>query len=98
MSIYEVIMLLCFGASWPFSVIKTYKSKSAEGKSSLFLILILIGYSSGIINKIIYNPDIVTALYAFNASMVLLELILYYKYKKNNASAKLSNKNQIPEV
>ena len=82
MSIYEALMLLCFGASWPFSVIKSYKTKSVEGKSSLFLILVLIGYSSGIIHKIIYSLDIVTILYVFNAIMVLLELVLYYKYKK----------------
>ena len=82
MSIYEAIMLLCFGASWPFAVMKTYKSKSAAGKSSLFLILVLIGYISGIIHKILHSLDIVTVLYVFNAGMVLLELILYYKYKK----------------
>lgn len=98
MSIYEVIMLLCFGASWPFSVIKTYKSKSVEGKSSLFLILILTGYFAGIVHKILYSLDIVTVLYVFNAIMVILELILYYKYKNNNVSVDLSDKKQINEV
>jgi len=91
MSIYEVIMLLCFGASWPFSVIKTYKSKSAEGKSSLFLILILTGYFAGIIHKILYSLDIVTVLYVFNATMVILELIFYYKYKKKIRARHESN-------
>ena len=38
MSIFEAGMLICFGASWPFAVMKTYKTKSVKGKSRLFLL------------------------------------------------------------
>ena len=41
MSFFEAGMLICFGASWPFAVAKTYKSKSVKGKSRLFLSLII---------------------------------------------------------
>ncbi|MDK2903673.1 MAG: hypothetical protein PWQ93_1592, partial [Clostridiales bacterium] len=48
MSIFESIMLLCFGAAWPFSIYKSYKSRSTAGKSLVFSLLLLIGYISGI--------------------------------------------------
>lgn len=31
MSIFEVIMLICFGAAWPFSIYKSYTSTSTSG-------------------------------------------------------------------
>ena len=51
--ILEIIMLLCFGASWPFNVIKSYKARTAKGKSPTFLILIIIGYVAGICSKFV---------------------------------------------
>ena len=63
MSVFEAGMLICFGASWPFAVMKTYKTKSVKGKSRLFLSLIIIGYIFGIINKIINSVDFVLWLY-----------------------------------
>ena len=44
MSIFEIVMLVCFGAAWPFSIYKSYKAKSNEGKSVLFLFVIALGY------------------------------------------------------
>lgn len=81
MSIFEVLMLVCFGASWPFAVAKTYRTKNVKGKSSLFLSFVIIGYIFGIVHKIKYNFDYVTFLYAFNGLMVGLDLMLYFKYK-----------------
>ena len=37
--IFELIMVICFGLSWPLSVYKSAKSRTAKGKS-LFLSLI----------------------------------------------------------
>ena len=34
MSVLEAGMMVCFGASWPFQVVKTFKSKEVGGKSS----------------------------------------------------------------
>lgn len=82
MSIFEAIMLLCFGAAWPFSIIKSYKSKSVAGKSPYFLIVVIIGYISGIINKLLYSNDIVMYLYILNLLMVATDLALYYRNVK----------------
>ena len=45
--IFEIGMVLCFGASWPFNVIRAYKARTAKGTSLLFTLLIEIGYGYG---------------------------------------------------
>jgi len=82
MSIFEALMLICFGASWPFALAKTYKTKSIKGKSKLFAWLIILGYICGIIHKILYNYDIVLYLYLLNLILVAWDLALVYKYRK----------------
>lgn len=88
-SIYEILMLVCFGASWPFSLMKTYQSKNVKGKSRLFLSLILFGYVCGMLHKIFYMYDWVFYLYALNATFVAADLILYYKYKNRSENAEV---------
>ena len=83
-SYYEILMLVCFGISWPVAVIKTYKTKTVRGKSLLFLILILLGYVFGIIHKLIYNLDYVIWLYIINGLLVFADMALWFKYKDNN--------------
>jgi len=81
MSIFEIIMLLCFGFAWPFSIYKSYKSRSVEGKSLLFLVIVFVGYISGILHKINYNFDNVIYLYILNAIMVGIDILLYMRNK-----------------
>lgn len=82
MSIFEMIMLICFGAAWPFSIYKSYTSKSTSGKSIFFLIVIMIGYVSGIINKLFYNYNWVIYLYMLNLTMVFIDTMLYVRNSK----------------
>ena len=82
MSIFEAIMMLCFGASWPFQVAKTYKTKNVAGKSILFLWIVMIGYVSGMIHKVLHNPDWVIYLYLLNLLLVATDTFFYYRYKK----------------
>ena len=81
MSMFEAGMLVCFGASWPFAVYKTWKSKTSAGKSMVFLWLVFIGYLSGILHKVVYNMDLVVFLYAANAILVLTDLVLSHYYR-----------------
>ena len=83
LSIFEIGMLVCFGASWPFALRQTYKTKTINGKSLIFLILVLIGYICGILHKIIYNLDFVVWLYVLNALFVFADMVLYFRYRKN---------------
>ncbi len=79
MSIFEIIMLLCFGAAWPISIYKSLKSRSISGKSVIFLYVIMIGYVAGIVNKLVYNMDWVILLYGINLIMVFADTMLYYR-------------------
>ena len=87
-SIFEIIMLVCFGFSWPFAIIKTVRVKNPTGKRYLFMSLIIIGYSAGCIHKILYSRDFVFWLYLLNTLLVASDLVLclYYQQKiKRNA-------------
>jgi uncharacterized membrane protein len=86
-SIFESIMLLCFGAAWPFSIYRSYKSRSTAGKSLIFSVLLLIGYISGILHKIFYSYDNVIILYIINSIMVAIDILLYMRNKKYQESA-----------
>ncbi len=81
-SAFEAIMLICFGAAWPVAVAKSYKSRSSEGKSLAFLLVIIIGYISGIVYKLLSDPDYVTVLYGINILMVLADVGIYFRNKQ----------------
>lgn len=80
--IFETIMLVCFGCSWPFAIAKTVRTKTAKGKSIVFIALIFVGYMAGIIFKVIGHLDGVILLYITNGSLVFTEILLYFKYKQ----------------
>jgi hypothetical protein len=80
-------MLVGFGVSWPFAVWKTYTSKSVKGKSILFLWFVFLGYASGVLHKVFYNPDPVVVLYVFNGILVGTDILLYYRYSGREAPA-----------
>ena len=80
MSIFEIIMLVCFGAAWPFSIHKSYTTKSTQGKSLTFMIIVIVGYISGMLHKIYYHYDNVIYLYLLNTVMVAIDISLYLRY------------------
>jgi hypothetical protein len=82
MSIFEAIMLLCFGVAWPFSIYKSYKTKQIAGKSVVFLYIIFAGYIAGIFHKILFSMNFIIALYILNGMMVLCDILLYYRNKR----------------
>lgn len=80
---FEMMMLICFGLSWPLSVVKSYRSRTAKGKSVFFQIAILVGYVCGMLSKIAGdNINYVLALYILNFLMVSVDLCLYFRNKK----------------
>ena len=78
MSIFEILMLVCFGAAWPVSIWKSIQSKSTKGKSLLFMFIIITGYLAGMLHKILYDFDPVFYLYLFNLLMVAADVVLYF--------------------
>ena len=76
-------MIICFGLSWPGSVLKSIRSRTAKGKSLSFLLLVEIGYTAGIIGKIISHTwNLATVFYFLNFTMVLVDICLYFRNAK----------------
>ena len=79
-SIFETIMLVCFGLSWPLNVIKAYKARTAKGTSLPFLLLIITGYLGGITAKVVNGQlNYVLIVYLINLSIVLVNLAIYVR-------------------
>ena len=96
--ILEIIMILCFGASWPFNVYKSYHARTAKGKSLWFLLLIITGYVAGIASKFM-NPSYMAVFgekwyvlffYCLNLAMVTVDLGLYFRNKRLDKLAEKS--------
>jgi len=74
---FEMMMLLCFGASWPFNIIRSYRSRTAKGKSLIFSICIIVGYICGLAGKILSNNvTYVVAFYVLDLAMVSVDFAL----------------------
>ena len=92
--ILEVLMIVSFGASWPFNVMKSYKARTTKGKSLTFLCLIFFGYIAGVAMKAIkiaindytglvsFIAWLALAVYILNLLMVGTDLALYFRNKK----------------
>lgn len=85
--ILEIVMVVSFGASWPMNVMKSYKARTAKGKSLAFLCLIFFGYIAGIASKLtnaVYMAAFgqkwyILFFYVLNLTMVGLDLCLYVR-------------------
>ena len=75
--IFESIMLVCFGISWPFNIAKSLRSRTAKGKSIGFEILIITGYIFGLTGKLITGDlSYVAIFYIADILMVGTDLVL----------------------
>ena len=87
-AIFETVMLVCFGLSWPINVVKAYKTKTTKGTSLPFIFLIIAGYVAGIVAKIITGQmNYVLIVYAINLLIVMMNVVVYvrnYQIDKRN--------------
>ena len=75
--LFDNIMLVCFGLSWPFNIAKSLRSGTAKGKSLHFEICIVIGYLFGIAGKFIGgNVTYVLVVYVLDVLMVCTDIVL----------------------
>ncbi len=86
-SLYEALMLICFGAAWPFSIVKSWRARTSKGKSVFFLFVIFVGYAAGIMNKITLGQhgDPVLGLYILNILMVGIDAALFFRNRRLDA-------------
>ena len=94
--ILEATMLILFGFSWPFNLMKSIRSKSTKGKSLLFLVLIDLGYLAGITSKFFSTSFVwktdwwVFAIYVINFLFVSADLTMYLINKTKENSVELA--------
>ena len=99
--VLEICMVLAFGASWPMNVAKSYKARSAKGKSISFLILIFAGYVAGIASKFANEAYMesfaekwyVLVFYFINITMVSVDIALYIRNRRLDKMAEAQNEN-----
>ncbi|MDO5581052.1 MAG: hypothetical protein Q4G69_07935 [Planctomycetia bacterium] len=90
MSWFEIGMLICFGFSWPFSIHTMLRTGRTEGKSLLFLLLVMVGYVFGVLHKAFYHLDVVILLYGFLFVVVLADFLIciYLRRKEKQIGQK----------
>ena len=91
----ETVMIVCFGLSWPLSVYKSWKSRTAKGKSLQFELFIWVGYIFGMTRKILlWNQAQAAgthleflfylgwAFYVLNFVEISIDMLLYFRNTK----------------
>ena len=92
--ILESIMLICFGLSWPTSVVKNIKARTAKNMSLPFILLIITGYIAGISAKIYaHNFSYVLVIYILNLLFVSMNLVVYFINRKIDRRGDAQQKN-----
>ena len=86
--IFEAMMVVSFGLSWPLSIRKSYKARSTKGKSLFFMIMIELGYVFGITSKLLSgNITYVFVFYVLNLLMVGTDIGMYFRNKRIESKA-----------
>ena len=79
-AVFESVMLICFGLSWPLNVMKAYKARTTKGSSLSFILLIICGYIAGITAKLISGQiNYVLAVYFLNLAIVSMNVVVYFR-------------------
>ena len=87
----EACMVIAFGISWPMNIVRSLRSRTAKGKSLLFLVFILLGYVAGIASKLISgNITYVFFFYVLNLLMVSFDTVLYFRNRRLDGLAERS--------
>ena len=83
--ILEFGMLFAFGFSWPFAIARTYRAKRVDGKSPMFMIIVIVGYCCGIAAHLVEGTKLwLVAVYLADIALVSTDLALYFHYSRSN--------------
>lgn len=94
--LFEALMLIAFGCSWPASIMKSLRTRFVRGKSPAFMCIVMTGYVCGIIHKLL-NPPAADAgfiaahilwLYVAVLFLVAFDFTLYLLFRKNTEAWK----------
>ena len=85
---FELLMIVCFGVSWPLNIIKAWRARTAKGSSVQFYFLILVGYLFGIASKVIKlcagvsTPGYVWFFYILNSVIVTTGILVWFRNRR----------------
>jgi hypothetical protein len=86
-------MLVCFGLSWPISLAKNIKLRSAKGMSLKFSLLIILGYICGISAKLINGVhNFVLIMYLLNILVVSANVVVFFVNRRYDRLSPLQAK------
>jgi len=91
--ILELLMIVCFGVSWPINIRKAWKARTAKGSSVQFYFLILAGYLFGIAGKAIKlshgiaTPGYVWFFYILNSVIVTAGILVWFRNRRLDKNA-----------
>ncbi len=94
--VFELLMIVCFGVSWPLNIYKAWKARTTKGSSVPFYFLILVGYLFGITSKAIklhrgvVTPGYVWFFYILNSVIVTLGILVWFRNRRLDRKAALS--------
>ena len=91
--ILAAAMPICFGVSWPFSIVRSWRARTAQGKSPIFLGFLIVGYICGILATVIGGTFTwIQYLYIADLVMVLIDFSIYLRNRKLDRERKASGK------
>ena len=99
-SYMEMLMVVCFGISWPINIRKAWKARSTKGISLLFYAFIFLGYVFALVGKLVliaYHAPApwyetvhwyVMFFYVLNTLMVAAGVAIYFRNRALEKKAK----------
>ncbi len=79
----EFGMLFAFGFSWPFAIARTYRAKRVDGKSPVFMVMVIAGYCCGIAAHVVDGTKLwLCWVYLADMALVATDLFLYFHYAR----------------
>lgn len=90
--ILEALMFFVFSCSWYWSIAKMLRTRTATGKSLIFVLLTCSGYLFGITSKLLVWQETgtlspFTYLYCWNLTLVAFDLLLVLYFSRRTDEA-----------
>lgn len=96
--IFESLMIICFGISWPLSIVRSVRSKSTKGKSILFMLFILFGYFCGLVAKFMtHTYNLAFWFYFPNIILVSTDICLYFRNRAYEKKTEAAEKEKVAQ-
>ena len=87
-NVFEMLMVVCFGISWPLNIRKLFQSRTPKATRVLFYLFIFFVFIFGLLSMVIKaasggtTPAYVWFFYILNTLMVSFGILLYFRNKR----------------